>query len=228
MSKKKRHRKKSVPTVEPKPEEGPKKFSIANLFGWSKLYISPKKLPDLVTELNGKGSLKNSYFYVLVFQIVQLLALALGYLLFHLLTMPVFSSADLVFMLFIFMVFVVMTVMIFYVRSWLLHFVSGLLGGKTDFGNQTYILSVLNLCQATILFPFLIFAYLSVTGILPVFLSTAIALVMVIGELYQLFSFYHVIKGITSLSSFRSAAVVLVVFVLFSLLSTILPRLMGV
>lgn len=225
MSRKKHIPKKSTIDVETKPEI--KKFSIATLFGWSKNYVTPNKLPNLVGELNGKGSLKDSYFYVLLFQTIQLLALALGYLIFYFVTKPSFSSADLVFMIFIFLVFVVMTVLIFYLRSWLLHFVSGLLGGKSDFGNQTYVLSVLNLCQATVLFPFLIFAYLSVTGILPTFLATALAMVMVIGELYQLYSFYQVVKVVANLSTFRSAAVVLIVFVLFSILSTIIPRLMG-
>lgn len=225
MSKKKYVEKKPAAKKEPQLEKKP--FSLTTLFGWSKNYISPKNLPSLVTELNGKGSLNESYFYVFMFQIIQFTALALGYLLFYFLTMPPFSSSDIVFMLFIFLVFVVMTILIFYLRSWLLHIVSGLLGGKTDFGNQTHILSVLNLCQTTVLFPFLIFAYLSVTGILPVFLATSIALVMVIGELYQLYSFYHVIKGITNLSTLRSAAVVLIVFILFSIISTIIPRLMG-
>lgn len=217
--------KKSTVKTEPKPEV--KKFSLTTLFGWSKNYVSPKNLPGLITELNGKGSLKDSYLYVFLFQIIQFVALALGYLLFYFLTMPPFSSSDIVFMLFIFLVFIVMTILIFYLRSWLLHIVSGLLGGKTDFGNQTHILSVLNLCQTTVLFPFLIFAYLSVTGVLPVFLATSFALVMVVGELYQLYSFYHVIKGITNLSTLRSVAVVLIVFILFSIISTIVPRLMG-
>ncbi|MFH1784870.1 MAG: hypothetical protein ABH842_00430 [Candidatus Micrarchaeota archaeon] len=214
MSRKKRTKKKKPEPEVIKPPEK-KEIDFNQMFAWSKEYINPWELSKLINGLSGVGKISDSYTIVAFFQLIQILSVIVGYFLVFVLTMPTLSSSDLISMVVQLILSTVVGVVIFYFSSWLLYMISKLFGGKVDFENQTYVLSVLGLCHRFIFFVILIFVYPSMVGALPLVLGGVVVLGMFVISFYSWYVQFQVIKQLNNFSIWRSLGV-LVVFLIIS------------
>lgn len=213
MSRKKRTKKVKEPKIEKTPEK--KELDLGQLVSWSKQYANPWELPNFIKKLDGVGGIKESYTLVAFFQLVQILSVIIGTFIVFLITMPVLEIADFVSLILQLILSTIVGIAIFYASSWLLYILSKLLGGKVDFGNQTYVLSVLGLCHRVVFFVVLVFIYPSMVGALPLLFGSFAVLAMFIVSFYSWYVQFQVVKQLNNFSIWKSLGV-LVIFLLVS------------
>jgi len=201
-------------------------IDLKQIIEWSKKYVSPFELPKLVNELNKQGSLKESYPVTVFFTGLQILSLIFGYLLVYLITGPNLISSDLISVGLQLVISAIVGILLFYITSWLIYIISKIVGGTVDFGNQTYVLSVLNLIHRSIFFVFLIFSYPSMAGALPVLFGGVIVLVLFVVSLYLWYAQFQVIKQLNNFSLWKALFVLLVYLFANSLLLVVISYLL--
>ena len=200
-------------------ELAPEKFEPTAVFGWIKKYTNPWSVPELINEEKSKGGLKQSLSLVAFFQVVNQIAVVLAFLI-----GSVFANAtapiNLPRLVLQSVVSAIVAIVIFYIMSGVIHIISRLLGGKSSYAQQCYLLAILNACVVTISSPLMLLVFVP-------FVGAVVQIILLIVSIYSFYPIFQVIRNINEFSKFKAAIVLVALFLVTFIFLTILITVLG-
>ncbi|VVC03985.1 Yip1 domain protein [Candidatus Bilamarchaeum dharawalense] len=221
MSNKKRTKKViDTPSVVEKPKVN---IDINRILGWVKKYANPWEVSALVREEN--GTLKQSLSIILFSQLLNQVALVIAFFIGALFAAPqTFTDYPLAYNIALALlqalVAAIASTAIFYFMSGVLYLITKLLGGKSNFGFQTYLLSVLNLCIVVITSPLMLFAFVPL-------ISPLIQIVLLVMSAYSFYPIFQVVRHTNNFSKLRAGCAVALLFLVSMVLLLVLTALLA-